>query len=322
MRRLGAIALAASAALHALAAAPLYLSFEPVLLAEDPPELDALEDDEEELGSVPIEDLLNDDFAVSIYEERVATSPEVGAPPAEAEVPTDAAAPPMEAPPADTPAEPEVVAVAPPAPEPVPDAPAPSPAPDPIPEPVLTDEERAVVAEMEQGEATADTPTDDDDGEAVEKAERRRTHRWARRAERPARTARHREPCPPPVESIARTGEAHWYVARDIIEFYATNLPELNKLGRVWTWRNEAGELDGFRVGLSRCSVLRQGGLRSGDIVHDINGRRISTVLQAIGAYFALRAEPELTLHVTRRGAPLELSYTIEAPQRKQRRAR
>ena len=136
MRRFGVIALAASAALHVLAAAPLYLRLEPVLLAEDPPELEALEDAEEEQGSVPIEDLANDDFAVSIYEERVATSPDVGAAPASPESPpTDATAPPMEAPPADAPEEPAMVAVAPePPPPPEPAALAPA---DPLPEPVL-----------------------------------------------------------------------------------------------------------------------------------------------------------------------------------------
>jgi S1-C subfamily serine protease len=66
--------------------------------------------------------------------------------------------------------------------------------------------------------------------------------------------------------------------------------------------------------------VLRQGGLKSGDIVHDINGRRIYTVLQAVGAYLALRTEPELTLNVTRRGKPVILNYTVEQPKRKAKR--
>jgi S1-C subfamily serine protease len=117
--------------------------------------------------------------------------------------------------------------------------------------------------------------------------------------------------------------EHSWSIQRDLIEFYATHIRELEKLGAVWTHRDATGAYDGFRVGLSRCSVLRQGGLRSGDIVHDVNGRHIHTVLQAVGAYLALRAEPHLQLHITRRGKPLELSYAIEpatAPPKKGRR--
>lgn len=50
------------------------------------------------------------------------------------------------------------------------------------------------------------------------------------------------------------------YIDRDLIEHYATNMFELKKLGSVWTHKGPDGKLDGFRVGLARCSVLRQGG--------------------------------------------------------------
>ena len=290
-----------------------------------PPDVE-LEDEAEEGpeeggegGELAIEELLNrPPFAVSIYAE-----PPPPAPPPATPEPTPEAALPLPAAPlpvAEVKPEPTPEPEPAPVPEPVPEVP-PEPAPEVVAEPVLTDAEREALAAMEQGDATA-APEADDDGTAHEVAEERthkRTAHWRHRDNKDRKKAK-RPACPEPVETIARVAETHWYIDRDLIEYYATNLVELQKLGSVWTHRDANGKLDGFKVGLSRCSVLRQGGLKSGDVVHDINGRRINTVLQAVGAYLALRAEPELTVNVTRRGQPVTLSYTIEQPKRKAKR--
>jgi hypothetical protein len=117
--------------------------------------------------------------------------------------------------------------------------------------------------------------------------------------------------CGPPNEQIAKTGEASWTVDRALIDYYAGNLKELMKLGSVAPHKAD-GKPDGFRVGLARCSPLREGGLKSGDVVHDINGRKVNNLLQAVAAYFALRKEDTLTVHVTRAGKPVAMTYTIE----------
>ena len=284
-------------------------------------DLDLSEPDDEE-GELPIEPLLAEAFHVSLYEEAPPPPP-VEAVAAVAAQPEPVVSLPLPVPVAlPAPAE-EVVAVAEPEPPPKVE--------EPLPEPVLTDEDRAALAAMEQGEATADTPEDDDDGEALERArlsdrEKRlqaRADRRERLRERRMRTTTaKREPCPEPTYRIARVAESAWYIDRDLIEYYATHIVELQKLGSVWTHRTPTGELDGFRVALARCSVLREGGLRSGDIVQDINGRRIHSVFQAIGAYIALRAEPNLTVNVMRKGQPVALAYTVEQPERLRDRRR
>lgn len=324
MNRLRLTAVLASLALHAAVIAPVSTGREPrePMAAVDLEPDDALASLDDE-GELPIEELENTTFRVTLYEEPTP----VAAAEAAVEAPPPDEAPPPEPAVAEAPvAEAEVVFALPvpnPPPEPLP--PEPPPAEPPPPEPILTDAERAALAEMERGEATAEVaPLDDDDGEAHEVRDSREHRRSMARARPVARTGRpaHKPPCPPPVDDIARVADAHWYIDRDLVEFYATNMFELKKLGSVWTHKGSDGKLDGFRVGLARCSVLRQGGLRSGDVVHDINGRRIHSVIQAIAAYFALRSEPELEVRVTRRGEPLMLRYTIEQPQRKGRKAK
>ncbi|MDP2305664.1 MAG: hypothetical protein Q8P18_06525 [Pseudomonadota bacterium] len=305
--------LAASTALHVAVMAPGLLAWRQGATPEfeNQDDLDLSDPDEEE-GELPIEPLLDTPFHVSLFVEPVpiasvpAASPAPPAPPAPTSKPVVDVPIPVALP---LPAE---VAVA--APDPVPPPPAvPEP---PLPEPTLTDADRAALAAMENGEATGDTPAADDDGQAQQAVEdTRQAVRSMKRARNRAERHPRRPPCPESSQSIARVAEAAWYIDRDLIEYYATHMGELQKLGSVWTHRDKAtNELDGFRVALSRCSVLREGGLKSGDIVHDINGRRIHSVLQAIGAYIALRKEPELYVRITRKGEPTVLAYTIEQP--------
>jgi S1-C subfamily serine protease len=130
----------------------------------------------------------------------------------------------------------------------------------------------------------------------------------------------HRPPCDPPNPAIAQLAEGSWGIERELIDYYATHLRALMELGSVWAHKDpHSGRLDGFRLGLARCSLLRQAGLRSGDVVHDVNGHEIHSVLEAVSAYFALRAERHLELDVSRRGEDLRLKYDIHS--RKERRA-
>jgi hypothetical protein len=120
------------------------------------------------------------------------------------------------------------------------------------------------------------------------------------------------EPCPVVADDgVERLGDHAWSVERDVAEYYAGHLRELNKLVSVRLVKNEAGKPDGFRVGVPRCSLLREGGLRSGDVVKDVNGIRVHDVFTAIAAYLKLRREDTIVLNVVRKGKPMTLRYTL-----------
>ena len=125
------------------------------------------------------------------------------------------------------------------------------------------------------------------------------------------------KPCPPPVAQIEQLGPWEWFVERALVEYYAAHIPEIDNLGSVWSHQDAQGNADGFRLGLPRCTVLREGGLKSGDVVHDINGIKVNNVLQAVSAYLRLRKEPVLRLHLTRKKEDLTYSYNLEQKDRK-----
>ncbi len=300
-RRLS-LALIASLVIHALPALPEFVGS---LLTEDielPPDMEddpaALAPPPPELPHVPTpEEVVPASlFRVTIYEEPP--------PPRKPRKPKPVPAPVI------------------PAPEPVPEPPEePLPAVAEEPPPELPSEELPpdaadAVAAIESAAADipplSDQPVADDDGQAYEAWKRKRGKDGTGRAGK-----KNDAPCPAPHPSVVALSELSWRVDRPLVDYYATHLRELQKLGTVWTHKGKDGKPDGFRVVLSRCSILRQAGLKTGDIVNDVNGRRISTLLQAVGAYFVLRDDRHLVLNVTRRDQKLKFAYDIDPVDKK-----
>lgn len=301
--------LVASTVLHALLLTPGLLAWRQGAPPEFENQADLdLSEDEEGADAADASPRYDTPFHVSLYVEPVPVARAHIEPPKRA---ASTAEPVVDMPvPVALPLPAEVVVAA-PAPEPLPAEPPPV---EPPAEPTLSDADRAALAEMDKGEVEGDAPVADLDEDEVEEPPARAVRSMKRARARTERHAR-RPPCPEATVSIARVSDTSWFIDRELIEFYATNMKELQKLGVVYRHRDKVTkELDGFGVSLARCSVLREGGLRSGDVVHDINGRVIHGVPQAIMAYFALRKEPELFVRITRKGQPLVLAYTIEQP--------
>lgn len=166
-------------------------------------------------------------------------------------------------------------------------------------------------------EAPTPSPTETGDGEkAAQENKAGDTTSHGAKSKNPRKNPK---PCPETVADIEQLGPTEWFVERELVEYYASHIPEIENLGSVWTHLDAEGKADGFRLGLPRCTVLRDGGLRSGDIIHDINGIRVNNVLQAVSAYLKLRKEPLLRLHITRKKEAVQLTYHLEQKERKKK---
>lgn len=121
-----------------------------------------------------------------------------------------------------------------------------------------------------------------------------------------------RAPCEP-IDEISSLGGDKWRVERDIIDYYAMHLKELENQVGVSTHMGAGGRPDGARIFLPRCSLLRQAGLRHGDIVNSINDRRVATLTDGIAAYLFLRNDDNLRIEVTRKnGEKVVLRYRLK----------
>jgi hypothetical protein len=193
---------------------------------------------------------------------------------------------------------------------------------EPIDDPLLADAREAEQSSNEpegdgealDGEALAEGA----DGSAGAAGEPGATGEGRGRRTRPKRDP---PPCTDATTAIVAVEEGSYRVDRTMIEFYATHVNALMDLASVWPHDGADGRPDGFKVRFRRCTLLHQAGLRTGDVVHDINGRKVNNLMQAVGAWFALRDEPEIRVTLSRRDGDFTLVYQIEGNEQQTRDA-
>jgi hypothetical protein len=122
--------------------------------------------------------------------------------------------------------------------------------------------------------------------------------------------ARHR-PCDDRVAGIEQVGEGHYRVERSVLDHY-TRLSEALKLAAVAWHRGPDGKIDGFAVYRIQCgNPLAQVGLRSGDVIHTINGKRVKSIPHAIVVVAKVKKRDRIHVVGSRRGAPLSITAEV-----------
>jgi len=99
-------------------------------------------------------------------------------------------------------------------------------------------------------------------------------------------------------------------VNRTIVEHYTHSLKNFNSLGWSGPY-NENGQR-GWKIGGFGCnSPLHFAGLRRGDIVKTVNGKKTNTWLQVFGVYTKLKHHDDFVVAVVRRGELIHLRYRL-----------
>ena len=101
-------------------------------------------------------------------------------------------------------------------------------------------------------------------------------------------------------------------VEKSLVNWYITHLAELNRLG--WSSKHEGpdGKSVGMRIGGVTCgNDLHLAGIRSGDVVHRVNGHDVRSLTQAIFVYRKVRNDRRIRVELTRRGKPVTLTYRL-----------
>ncbi|HNH47291.1 MAG TPA: hypothetical protein PKY30_09650, partial [Myxococcota bacterium] len=92
-----------------------------------------------------------------------------------------------------------------------------------------------------------------------------------------------KKPCEDRAE-IWAIREGNWGIQRSVVDYYASHFPELDRQVGSEPAAGPDGKPFGLKIVLSRCSVLKEAGLRSGDIIHSANGLKVHSYAQAIAA--------------------------------------
>lgn len=114
-------------------------------------------------------------------------------------------------------------------------------------------------------------------------------------------------------DGVEKISEDHFTVERAVIEKLAEDPSQLAKLGRAVPHKDANGNVDGYRLsGIRRRSLGRKLGLRSGDVVHSVNGFEMTSMGSAMSAYEALQSANNLEVEITRRGSKKNIKVDVE----------
>ena len=100
-------------------------------------------------------------------------------------------------------------------------------------------------------------------------------------------------------------------LSRALLDRVLATPSDVMRLGRARP-HQENGKVVGFKLtGLRDAGPLTRLGLRSGDVLTQVNGSELTTPDSALAAYAKLREADELTIVLLRNGQPRTLVYSV-----------
>ncbi|MFK7931144.1 MAG: hypothetical protein AB8H79_23370 [Myxococcota bacterium] len=119
--------------------------------------------------------------------------------------------------------------------------------------------------------------------------------------------------CVEPVDGIEKVYGERYTIERPVINKYTGSVSEAMGLVSGVRWhKDKRGKTDGFRLYGVRCgSPLAQVGIRSGDVIHTINGRKVKSIPQAFVAVRKLRRHDAIRVEGPRGGTRFTKVVTV-----------
>ncbi len=114
------------------------------------------------------------------------------------------------------------------------------------------------------------------------------------------------------ASKIQRVSDTEFNVDRAVVDKILENQAELMKSARIVP-EQENGKVVGIRMfGIRPDSLLGKLGIQNGDRLESINGFNMASPEKALEAYARLRTASNLSVKVTRRGAPVTIDFHIK----------
>ena len=118
--------------------------------------------------------------------------------------------------------------------------------------------------------------------------------------------------CLPDNPKIKKVGKDKYRVPKELVDHYANNLKEAERLATTYWQLGKEGDVIGFRVRRIRCgNDLYQMGFRGGDVVIAVNDEPVATTPQIVKAYFNVRKKNRLTIKIRRNRQERTLIYVL-----------
>lgn len=116
------------------------------------------------------------------------------------------------------------------------------------------------------------------------------------------------------MEGITKQGEFEYHIDRALLDEKLQDLGALGREARVIpNYDRESGSYKGFKlIGVRPNSLYRNIGIRSGDVILQVNGEEMNSPSKALELFTKLQTSNEISLDIKRRGKVETLLYKIQ----------
>lgn len=111
-------------------------------------------------------------------------------------------------------------------------------------------------------------------------------------------------------KDIQKVGERHFKVARHLVEYHTASIERINALGWSKSY-DEGGQKGTFVSGFGCTSDPYLAGLRRGDVIQEVNGKKTNNLLQVFFAWQKLKNDDHFIVRILRDNRPLTLTYDV-----------
>ena len=111
---------------------------------------------------------------------------------------------------------------------------------------------------------------------------------------------------------IEKTGANQYTVDQSVLDEILENPEKLYTQVRVTPHKDSNGEIDGYRMtGIRRNSIFYKLGIKNGDVVHNVNGKPLTSMSNAMDAYNSLGNARNFSFDITRRKSKRTFEYEV-----------
>jgi type II secretion system protein C len=112
---------------------------------------------------------------------------------------------------------------------------------------------------------------------------------------------------------IVKESETSFVIDRQLFDSSLQDLDALSRMARAIPHRDSGGNVDGFRLsGVRPNELLYNLGIRSGDVVHGVNGQPLTSIAEAMNAMSGLQRSSTFNFEITRRGQKMTMNYRVQ----------
>ncbi|MFH1532498.1 MAG: type II secretion system protein GspC [Pseudomonadota bacterium] len=116
------------------------------------------------------------------------------------------------------------------------------------------------------------------------------------------------------MEGVTKVNEFEYHIDRGLLDEKLQDLGALGREARVIpNYDRESGSYKGFKlIGVRPNSLYRNIGIRSGDVILQVNGEEMNSPSKALELFTKLQTSNEISLDIKRRGKVETLQYKIQ----------